>query len=138
MGGRIKRGKEGKEAKIKRDRDNCRYRSALQFIQSPTVSVHGTPLPIGFAFPDRLYFLTRYSTCNRLLETARDYNTNMTISQPPPFHLTELDRHVLSLTDEQFKPHDWEDLKSIIGMSCHDININIHLHTIPTTYTTPN
>lgn len=35
---------------------------------------------------------------------------------PPPFHLTERDHYVLSLTDEQFQPHSWEDLKAIIGM----------------------
>jgi len=34
--------------------------------------------------------------------------------QPAPFNLTELDRKVLSLTDEEFVPHDWENLKDII------------------------
>ncbi|EEY20694.1 conserved hypothetical protein [Verticillium alfalfae VaMs.102] len=32
-----------------------------------------------------------------------------------PFPLTETDKAVLALTDEEFKPHDWEDLKSTIG-----------------------
>ncbi|KAL2219643.1 hypothetical protein M432DRAFT_362614 [Thermoascus aurantiacus ATCC 26904] len=35
--------------------------------------------------------------------------------QPAPFNLTELDRKVLSLTDEEFVPHDWENLKDIIS-----------------------
>jgi hypothetical protein len=34
---------------------------------------------------------------------------------PAPFHLTELDRLILSQTDEEFVHHDWEDLKAIIG-----------------------
>jgi hypothetical protein len=32
-----------------------------------------------------------------------------------PFPLTEVDKWVLSQTDEEFKCHDWEDLKTIIG-----------------------
>jgi hypothetical protein len=32
-----------------------------------------------------------------------------------PFHLTPLDRHILSLSDDQFQPHSWADLKAIIG-----------------------
>lgn len=33
-----------------------------------------------------------------------------------PFPLTEVDRWVLSQTDDEFKYHDWEELKEIIGM----------------------
>jgi hypothetical protein len=32
-----------------------------------------------------------------------------------PFPLTEVDKWVLSQTDEEFKMHDWEDLRHIIG-----------------------
>jgi hypothetical protein len=32
-----------------------------------------------------------------------------------PFPLTDVDRWVLSQTDEEFKYHDWEELKEIIG-----------------------
>ncbi|GAW11175.1 hypothetical protein ANO14919_005170 [Xylariales sp. No.14919] len=32
-----------------------------------------------------------------------------------PFPLTEVDKWVLSLTDDEFYCHDWEDLKKIIG-----------------------
>ncbi|KAI1116969.1 hypothetical protein F5Y14DRAFT_12892 [Nemania sp. NC0429] len=35
--------------------------------------------------------------------------------EEPPFPLTEVDKWVLSLTDEEFHYHDWEDLKKIIG-----------------------
>ena len=38
-------------------------------------------------------------------------------TEPPPFHLTEVDRQVLSQTDEEFTLHDWDDLKDIIGES---------------------
>lgn len=37
--------------------------------------------------------------------------------EEPPFPLTEVDKWVLSLTDEEFNYHDWEDLKKIIGMA---------------------
>jgi hypothetical protein len=33
------------------------------------------------------------------------------------FNLTELDKWTLLQTDEEFKKHDWEDLKRIIGES---------------------
>jgi hypothetical protein len=32
-----------------------------------------------------------------------------------PFPLTETDRYNLGLTDDQFHPHTWEELKQIIG-----------------------
>lgn len=35
-------------------------------------------------------------------------------TQPAPFNLTEVDRQVLSQTDDEFVPHDWENLKDII------------------------
>jgi hypothetical protein len=35
----------------------------------------------------------------------------------PPFPLTEVDKWVLSLTDDEFHYHDWEDIKKIIGMT---------------------
>lgn len=33
-----------------------------------------------------------------------------------PFPLTEVDKWVLSQTDEEFKYHDWDELREIIGM----------------------
>lgn len=32
-----------------------------------------------------------------------------------PFPLTDLDREILAQTDEEYVPHDWEDLKSLVG-----------------------
>lgn len=32
-----------------------------------------------------------------------------------PFPLTAVDRHNLSITDEQFEPHTWRELKQIVG-----------------------
>lgn len=32
-----------------------------------------------------------------------------------PFPLTEVDRWVLSQTDEEFHLHDWEELQEIVG-----------------------
>lgn len=34
-----------------------------------------------------------------------------------PFPLTEVDKWVLSLTDEEFKYHDWDELREIISES---------------------
>ena len=34
-----------------------------------------------------------------------------------PFPLTDTDRFNLAQTDDQFHPHDWEELKQIIGES---------------------
>ena len=34
-----------------------------------------------------------------------------------PFDLKDRDREILSLTEEEFHPHTWEELKQIIGMS---------------------
>ncbi|KAI0434118.1 hypothetical protein F5Y09DRAFT_5683 [Xylaria sp. FL1042] len=42
---------------------------------------------------------------------------DLSANTPPaeaPFPLTEVDKWVLSLTDEEFHYHDWEDLKKII------------------------
>lgn len=35
-----------------------------------------------------------------------------------PFDLTETDRENLAGGDENFQPHDWDDLKHIIGRMC--------------------
>jgi hypothetical protein len=32
-----------------------------------------------------------------------------------PFPLTDVDKWVLSLTDEEFHYHDWEEMRKIIG-----------------------
>lgn len=33
----------------------------------------------------------------------------------PPFELSETDKEILQTTEEDFVPHDWEDMKAIIG-----------------------
>lgn len=40
------------------------------------------------------------------------------ILQDPAFNLTDVDRHVLSQTDDEFHYHGWEELQDIIGMPC--------------------
>lgn len=40
---------------------------------------------------------------------------DMTPLEEAPFPLTDTDRYILSLTDEQYQYHDWEDLKKVIG-----------------------
>ncbi|KAF7168972.1 hypothetical protein CNMCM5623_001853 [Aspergillus felis] len=38
-----------------------------------------------------------------------------TTPEPPAFNLTDTDREVLAMTDDQFVPHDWDNLKDIIA-----------------------
>jgi hypothetical protein len=40
---------------------------------------------------------------------------NQVEEQNIPFPLTDVDNWTLSQTDEDFKYHDWEELKQIIG-----------------------
>ncbi|PLN81827.1 hypothetical protein BDW42DRAFT_167901 [Aspergillus taichungensis] len=37
--------------------------------------------------------------------------------EEPAFNLTDLDRQLLTQTDEEYVPHDWEDLKAIIAIN---------------------
>jgi hypothetical protein len=37
------------------------------------------------------------------------------VEKEPPFPLTEIDKWVLSQTDEEFHLHDWDELREIIG-----------------------
>ncbi|KAH0594922.1 hypothetical protein MHUMG1_07220 [Metarhizium humberi] len=41
-----------------------------------------------------------------------------------PFPLTDVDKWVLSQTDEEFQKHDWEDLKQVIGFADSAIETN--------------
>lgn len=36
-----------------------------------------------------------------------------------PFPLTDVDKWILSQTDEEFKYHDWDELREIISESRH-------------------
>lgn len=45
-----------------------------------------------------------------------DNVASQTPKEEAPFPLTDVDKWVLSQTDEEFKKHDWEDLKQLIGM----------------------
>lgn len=38
------------------------------------------------------------------------------IEESSPFRLTDTDRYNLSLTDAEFHPHTWEELKVTIGV----------------------
>lgn len=38
-------------------------------------------------------------------------------AQFTPFYLTELDRQLLAMSDEEFVAHDWDNLRDIIGES---------------------
>lgn len=48
------------------------------------------------------------------LETMGDQGSLQALADAP-FPLTEVDKWVLSQSDEDYKLHDWEDLRHIIG-----------------------
>lgn len=50
-------------------------------------------------------------TIGGLQQTVTDVNGDSL-----PFNLTEVDRETLAMTDEEFVPHSWEELKDIIRM----------------------
>lgn len=56
-----------------------------------------------------------------------DIPTEPTQTPPedPPFPLTDVDKWVLSLTDEEFHYHDWNDMRKIVGM--HVLQISIYI-----------
>jgi hypothetical protein len=37
------------------------------------------------------------------------------VEENHPISLTDMDRHILSITDHEFKPHTWENLKDIVA-----------------------
>lgn len=41
---------------------------------------------------------------------------NQAEEKEAPFPLTDVDKWILSQTDEEFKYHDWDELRQIIGM----------------------
>ena len=45
-----------------------------------------------------------------------DDGNNVTV-EDSPFPLTDTDKYVLSLTDEEYQYHDWDELREIIGIS---------------------
>lgn len=49
------------------------------------------------------------------------------------FELTESDRRILALTDDEFVLHDWDNLVSLIGNSLHPVT-TIHIHTLISVY----
>lgn len=48
------------------------------------------------------------------LETMGDQGSLQALADAP-FPLTEVDKWVLSQSDEDYKMHDWDDLRHIIG-----------------------
>ncbi|GAD96182.1 hypothetical protein NFIA_089260 [Paecilomyces variotii No. 5] len=45
---------------------------------------------------------------------------SITPNAPAPFNLTSVDRQILSMTDEEYVPHDWENLKELIARNALD------------------
>ena len=46
---------------------------------------------------------------------SRESVNEAVMQEDHPFPLTEVDKWVLSQTDEEFHMHDWEELKEIVG-----------------------
>lgn len=51
--------------------------------------------------------------------------------QDAPFPLTEVDKWVLSQTDEEFKYHDWDELREILGAYYTSTGPCVRLLTVP-------
>jgi len=51
------------------------------------------------------------------------HNVNNANVEDAPFPLTDTDKFVLSLTDEEYQYHDWDELKEIIGWSMFSTHI---------------
>ena len=77
-----------------------------------------------------IYFRTGFSArvcpCNPPYPTSKskateaegrgsDFAMGDAGAEEPPFPLTEVDKWVLSQTDEEYKYHDWDELRQIIG-----------------------
>lgn len=52
-----------------------------------------------------------------LLKMGDDPTKKDASTEESPFPLTELDKWILAQKDEEFKSHDWEDLKRVVGES---------------------
>lgn len=50
-------------------------------------------------------------------EDAKDRGSSPkdNVEEEFPFPLTDIDRHQLSINDDEFQPHTWEELKQTIG-----------------------
>lgn len=49
------------------------------------------------------------------ISTIRSAKMGESLPEEAPFPLTEVDKWVLSQTDEEFHKHGWQELKEIIG-----------------------
>lgn len=64
----------------------------------------------------RIYTLIAHNMSNETLGNNANSNSSLPIPvEIDPFPLSEIDKWVLSLTDEEFHLQTWEDLKKIIG-----------------------
>ena len=56
-------------------------------------------------------------------DLSNSLSCEFTMPEPTPFHLTALDHQLLAMTDEEYVPHDWADLRDIIGERSNFSNI---------------
>lgn len=74
-------------------------------------NAHGVPVKAEHV--SKLKSLRRFIFCGLQAEPAARMET--ALAEPPPFSLTDVDKWVLSQTDEEFHCHDWKELRTIIG-----------------------
>lgn len=68
-------------------------------------------------------FQRRRSITRQFTQASAALNKRIMGDIPPElssFPLTDVDRWVLSQTDEEFVSHDWEELKTIVGKKDYD------------------
>ena len=56
----------------------------------------------------------RFNAGDRTMGETGD-NVDDVAVEDAPFPLTDTDKYVLSLTDEEYEHHDWDELRKIIG-----------------------
>jgi hypothetical protein len=52
---------------------------------------------------------------NKMVDNDGAKSSSEKTEEEPPFPLTDIDRWVLSQTDEEFHLHNWDELREIIG-----------------------
>jgi hypothetical protein len=62
------------------------------------------------------------------MSVKKDESDRMQLVEESPFPLTDIDKWVLSQTDEEFHLHNWEELKEIIGTSQYFVCLMLILY----------
>lgn len=74
------------------------------------------PTVFSLVFPDRKAIQLSFKVGGgNMGDKGDDTDTGNAAVEESPFPLTETDKYVLSLTDEEYQYHTWDEVKEIIG-----------------------